>query len=195
MSAPHPGNGCPRLTGVRRGPLLGGVIGTLGTFAAGTTGFLLCRVNERAARFLVGEQGMELGQRFFANQGGWVIALSRWTILLPELLSCYAGLMRMPARHICRATVRLRAHEFYLRPLGSTDAAQENKLRTRLKRRNASDSLGSLSWWQKKRRALSSCAANRSAMAFHSAVAGTASSKRSSLRHRIGGAHSGKARA
>ena len=81
------------------GPLLGGVIGTLGTFAAGTTGFLLCRVlNERAARFLVGEQGMELGQRFFANQGGWVIALSRWTILLPELLSGYAGLVRMPAR-------------------------------------------------------------------------------------------------
>ncbi len=115
--------------GMAYGPWWGGVIGTIGTFAAGTTGYWLCRVlNERAARFLVGERGMEMGQKFFAHQGGWVIALSRWTILLPELLSCYAGLMRMPPRQYFAALLcGTLPMSFVYAWLGSTDAAQENK--------------------------------------------------------------------
>ncbi|MBL68474.1 MAG: hypothetical protein CMO74_08505 [Verrucomicrobiales bacterium] len=81
------------------GPLLGGLIGTLGTFCAGTTGYLLCRwMNENAARFLIGERGLVLGRNFFARSGGWVIVISRWMIILPEILSCFAGLSRMPPR-------------------------------------------------------------------------------------------------
>ena len=140
--------------GMAYGPLLGGAIGTLGTFVAGTTGFVLCRVlNERAARFLVGEQGMELGQRFFANQGGWVIALSRWTILLPELLSCYAGLMRMPARQYFAALLcGCAPMSFTYAWLGSTDAAQENKLLALALSAAVPVILWSArSWWQKKR--------------------------------------------
>jgi len=116
--------------GMAYGPWLGGLIGTVGTFAAGTTGYSLCRVlNKRAARFLVGEKGMEIGGRFFEKSGGWVIALSRWTILLPELLSCYAGLMRMPPRQYFAALLcGTLPMSFTYAWLGSTDAAQENKL-------------------------------------------------------------------
>ena len=85
--------------GMAYGPWLGGAIGVLGTFCAGTTGYLLCRVlSERAARFLIGERGLTLGREFFAHSGGWVIVVSRWMIILPELLSCFAGLVRMPPR-------------------------------------------------------------------------------------------------
>ena len=116
--------------GMAYGPWLGGLIGTLGTFAAGTTGYGLCRVlNERTARFLVGEKSMEIGGKFFEQSGGWVIALSRWTILLPELLSCYAGLMRMPPRQYFAALLcGTLPMSFTYAWLGSTDAAQENKL-------------------------------------------------------------------
>ncbi|MDG2214225.1 MAG: VTT domain-containing protein [Verrucomicrobiota bacterium] len=116
--------------GMAYGPWLGGAIGTLGTFAAGTTGYLLCRIlNERAAKFLVGDRGMELGQQFFRRNGGWVIALSRWAILLPELLSCYAGLMRMPPRQYFAALLcGTLPMSFTYAWLGSTETAQDNKL-------------------------------------------------------------------
>ena len=85
--------------GMAYGPWLGGAIGALGTFCAGATGYVLCRLlNERAARFLIGVRGLEIGRKFFARSGGWVIVVSRWMIILPELLSCFAGLVRMPPR-------------------------------------------------------------------------------------------------
>jgi len=127
---PIPATAVLATLGMAYGPWLGGLIGTLGTFSAGTTGYGLCRVlNERAAHFLVGEKGMEIGGKFFKQSGGWVIVLSRWTILLPELLSCYAGLMRMPPRQYFAAllcgTVPM---SFTYAWLGSTETAQENKL-------------------------------------------------------------------
>ena len=116
--------------GMAYGPWLGGAIGTLGTFTAGTTGYLLCRLlNEQAAKFLVGEKGMALGQQFFHRRGGWMIALSRWTILLPELLSCYAGLMRMaPRQYFAALLCGTMPMSFTYAWLGSTNTAQENKL-------------------------------------------------------------------
>jgi uncharacterized membrane protein YdjX (TVP38/TMEM64 family) len=99
--------------GMTYGPWLGGLYGCLGTFLAGTLGYGLCRLaNDKMARFLTGETGMIMGKRFFARSGTWAIALSRWTILLPELLSCFAGLVRMPAKTW----------------LGSTETAQKNPL-------------------------------------------------------------------
>jgi len=96
---PIPATAVLTALGMAYGPWLGGVIGVLGTFCAGTTGYMLCRVlNEKAARFLIGERGLELGRAFFARSGGWVIVISRWMIILPELLSCFAGLVRMPPR-------------------------------------------------------------------------------------------------
>ena len=151
---PIPATAVLATLGMAYGPWLGGLIGTLGTFAAGTTGYGLCRVlNERTARFLVGEKGMEIGGKFFKQSGGWVIALSRWTILLPELLSCYAGLMRMPPRQYFAAlfcgTLPM---SFTYAWLGSTDAAQENKLLA-LGLSAAIPVLlwGGWRWWQKRK--------------------------------------------
>ncbi len=127
---PIPATAVLATLGMAYGPWLGGAIGTLGTFAAGATGYLLCRIlNERAAKFLVGDRGMELGQQFFRRNGGWVIALSRWTILLPELLSCYAGLMRMaPKQYFAALFCGTLPMSFTYAWLGSTETAQENKL-------------------------------------------------------------------
>ena len=114
--------------GAAYGAWLGGAIGALGTFCAGTTGYLLCRVlNERIARFLIGEQGMAVGREFFSRSGWWVIVASRWMIILPELLSCFAGLVRMPPREYFSAlfcgVVLLSFPYTYL---GSTGWAKEN---------------------------------------------------------------------
>lgn len=114
--------------GMAYGPWLGGVIGTLGTFCAGTTGYVLCRfLNERVARFLIGEQGLILARAFFQRSGGWVIVVSRWMIILPELLSCFAGLVRMPPREyfaalLCGVVPLSFTYSF----LGSTAWAKEH---------------------------------------------------------------------
>ena len=114
--------------GMAYGPWLGGAIGVLGTFCAGTTGYLLGRVlNEKAARFLIGERGLTFGREFFARSGGWVIVVSRWMIILPELLSCFAGLVRMPPREyfaalLCGVVPLSFTYSF----LGSTTWAKEH---------------------------------------------------------------------
>ena len=114
--------------GIAYGPWLGGAIGALGTFCAGTTGYLLCRVlNERAARFLIGERGLTVGREFFECSGGWVIVISRWMIILPDLLSCFAGLVRMPPREyfaalLCGVVPLSFTYSF----LGSTTWAKEH---------------------------------------------------------------------
>lgn len=80
------------------GPILGGLIGACGSFLAGAIGYGLCRaLGQRAARRLLGEKDLLRGQRIFSSMGGWVVALSRWMPLLPEVIACMAGLTRMPA--------------------------------------------------------------------------------------------------
>ena len=127
---PVPATAALAALGMTYGPWLGGLYGCLGTFLAGSLGYGLCRLaKERVALFLVGDTGMAMGKRFFSRSGAWAIALSRWTILLPELLSCFAGLVRMPAKTyfaalLCGVTPMCFAYAW----LGSTEAAQENPL-------------------------------------------------------------------
>jgi uncharacterized membrane protein YdjX (TVP38/TMEM64 family) len=84
--------------GMLYGPWVGGLIGAAGSFLAGAAGYGLCRVlGERAARFLLGSAAFERARGFFGTAGGWLVALSRWMIILPEMVSCLAGLARMPA--------------------------------------------------------------------------------------------------
>jgi uncharacterized membrane protein YdjX (TVP38/TMEM64 family) len=86
--------------GMTYGPVTGGFIGTIGTFAAGSIAYLLCRLtNHRITGFLLGEKGVKHIELAFRKHGGWAVALSRWMAILPELVSCCAGLVRMPARH------------------------------------------------------------------------------------------------
>ena len=96
---PIPATAVLATLGLIYGTLVGGLIGCAGTFLAGTAGYLICwAMGERAARFLMGERGLERSRRFFTKSGGWLVALSRWMIILPEMVSCLAGLTRMDPR-------------------------------------------------------------------------------------------------
>lgn len=78
------------------GPWIGGLISTTGSFAAGSLGYWLCRlIGEKAAMRLLGEKDYVRGKKLSGSIGGWIVALSRWLPVFPEVISCMAGLMRM----------------------------------------------------------------------------------------------------
>jgi uncharacterized membrane protein YdjX (TVP38/TMEM64 family) len=81
------------------GPLWGGVISATGSFMAGAAGYWLCRmIGERAAKRILGNKDFERGKRLSSRDvGGWVVVLSRWLPVFPEVVSCMAGLTRMPS--------------------------------------------------------------------------------------------------
>lgn len=78
----------------------GGVVAAAGTFLSGMAGYGVCRLfGERAVSRLLGARDRERGERLFAGPaGGWLVALSRCFPVLPEVVSCMAGLVRMPLR-------------------------------------------------------------------------------------------------
>lgn len=79
------------------GPVAGGLIAGAGSFAAGATGYWLCRLlGESAAVKILGQKDYEKGKRLSTNVGAWVIVLSRWLPVFPEVVACMAGLVRMP---------------------------------------------------------------------------------------------------
>ena len=127
---PVPATAALAALGMTYGPWLGGLYGCTGTFLAGSLGYGICRLaNEKVARFLAGDVGMTMGKKFFRGSGAWAIALSRWTILLPELLSCFAGLVRMPAKtYFAALACGVIPMSFAYAWIGSTEAAQENPL-------------------------------------------------------------------
>jgi uncharacterized membrane protein YdjX (TVP38/TMEM64 family) len=89
--------------GQKYGPLLGGAIGTLGVFLAGFTAYGLTRVlGPRFARWLLGKD-LERAERYFEHSGAFAVACSRWLPLIPEAISCLAGLARMPFGRYCLA--------------------------------------------------------------------------------------------
>ena len=82
------------------GPVIGGFISAAGSFMSGALGYWLCRMlGEKAAVRLLGEKDFERGKRLSDNVGGWVVVLSRWLPVFPEVIACMAGLTRMPARY------------------------------------------------------------------------------------------------
>ena len=48
--------------------------------------------------WLVGREELERGARWIRRAGGPAVALSRWMPILPEVISCAAGLFAMPGR-------------------------------------------------------------------------------------------------
>jgi uncharacterized membrane protein YdjX (TVP38/TMEM64 family) len=79
------------------GPILGGAAAAAGSICAGLAGYGLGRLpGARLAARLLGERDFARGQRLFAAGGGWLVALSRALPILPEAISCTAGLVRMP---------------------------------------------------------------------------------------------------
>ncbi|MEZ4848241.1 MAG: VTT domain-containing protein [Bacteroidia bacterium] len=82
------------------GPIIGGIISSVGSFMAGAFGYWLCRLfGEKGAIWLLGEKDFEKGQNLFGRVGGWLVVLSRWLPVFPEVISCMAGLTRMKPLH------------------------------------------------------------------------------------------------
>ena len=82
------------------GPLVGGLISAAGSFASGVLAYWLCRMlGENAATWVLGKKEYERGKKISARVGGWVVALSRWLPVFPEVIACMAGLTRMPPKN------------------------------------------------------------------------------------------------
>lgn len=98
LVAPVPSTAVIAGLGMIYGPVLGGFIGGVGSVLAGLVAYGGCRLaGPRVAGRLVGENDLEMLRTFFDRYGLWAIALSRWMPLLPEALSCLAGLAGMRA--------------------------------------------------------------------------------------------------
>lgn len=83
--------------GFMYGWLLGGAMSAFGSFLAGALGYELCRgMGLKAARWILGEKDLQKAQRINRRIGGWLVALSRWLPVFPEVIACMAGLTRMP---------------------------------------------------------------------------------------------------
>lgn len=96
---PLPATPVMSAAGYLYGPWIGGLVSAAGSVAGGQLGYWLCRCFGRglAAR-LAGEEQLDGHETFFRRRGPLLVAASRWLPLLPEVVSCLAGLTRMPAR-------------------------------------------------------------------------------------------------
>jgi len=91
--------------GLVYGWLLGGLLASVGSVGAGMLAYGLCwKWGRRAAHWLAGKDGLAEGERLFHGElGGWIVALSRWMPVLPEVVACLAGMARMPLRRFLPA--------------------------------------------------------------------------------------------
>ena len=96
---PIPGTVVMSALGLTLGPWWGAFWGGSGSFLAGMLGYGLSRwIGRPAALWIAGPSGLQRGERLFATNGFWLILCSRWMPILPEALSCLAGLARMPLK-------------------------------------------------------------------------------------------------
>lgn len=95
---PIPATGVMSAAGYVYGPWLGGGISVLGSLLSGLLAYWLCRsLGRGVATRLAGEEGLAQNEVLFQRTGPWLVALSRWLPVLPEVVACLAGLARMPA--------------------------------------------------------------------------------------------------
>ncbi len=103
---PVPGTVVMSALGYLYGVPLGGLTAAAGSMTAGLCGYGVGRlIGEKAARKLLSDVDFEKGRLLFARGGGWMVALSRALPILPEALSCTAGLVRMPFGRFAAALV------------------------------------------------------------------------------------------
>lgn len=96
---PIPATGIMSSAGYVYGPWLGGTLSACGSFLSGMLACVLCRsLGPRAAQWLAGRDGLIQNEDLFRRSGPWLIILSRWLPVLPEVISCLAGLAKMPLR-------------------------------------------------------------------------------------------------
>jgi len=104
---PVPGTVVMSALGLIYGWVAGGLIGALGSIVSGLLAYgLSAKLGRKAARWLAGEAGILEGERLFNRElGGWIVALSRWMPVLPEVIACLAGISHMPMRRFLPALV------------------------------------------------------------------------------------------
>ena len=96
---PIPATAVMAALGFIYGPVAGGLIATAGSFCSGALAYLVCRRFGRpVAVRVLGPQDLMEGERLFARAGAWLVVLSRWLPIFPEVIACMAGLARMPVR-------------------------------------------------------------------------------------------------
>lgn len=102
---PVPATGVMSALGYVYGTWLGGIMGATGSILSGIVAYELCRAGGQSTvdRFLRPEDQARAEEIFAGGMGGWMVALSRWMPLLPELTACMAGLTRMPRRRFLPA--------------------------------------------------------------------------------------------
>ena len=94
---PIPGTIVMSALGAVYGVWLGGFIAAAGSMLSGICGYGVGRFfKEETAKRWLGERDFEKGKSLFRRGGAWVVAMSRALPILPEVLSCIAGLLRMP---------------------------------------------------------------------------------------------------
>lgn len=97
LALPVPSTVVISALGYLYGVVLGGCIAAIGLMASGMLGYGLGRCfGEGVARKWLGDRDFEKGKGLFASGGGWAVALSKALPILPEVISCTAGLVRMP---------------------------------------------------------------------------------------------------
>lgn len=110
---PIPGTVVMSALGLIYGFWIGGVLSSAGAILSGLLAYGLCRKLGRGIAIrIAGEKGLLEGERIFHGEGGgWLVALSRWMPVLPEVIACLAGLSSMPFRKffaaICAGSIPL----------------------------------------------------------------------------------------
>lgn len=93
---PVPAGSVIAALGVIYGFFAGGLLGSLALVAAGSLGYGLVRaLGPGAAAFLAGAERLRALRSFFDRRGAWAIVLSRGLPIVPEVVSCLAGLAPM----------------------------------------------------------------------------------------------------
>lgn len=93
---PVPGTAVMAALGLVYGPVSGGLIACLGSTLSGMVAYWGCRgFGTPAAKRILCDKDYENSRRLFAKTGAWMVVLSRWLPLFPEVIACMAGLTRM----------------------------------------------------------------------------------------------------
>jgi uncharacterized membrane protein YdjX (TVP38/TMEM64 family) len=94
---PMPGTVVMAALGFVYGMVAGGLIALTGLTLATSIGYGIGRsLGEKFVRRWLGDRDYENGKKFFSKGGGWAVAISRSLPILPEVVSCMAGISRMP---------------------------------------------------------------------------------------------------
>lgn len=95
--APLPATAVMAALGVIYGPLIGGLLASLGGILAGSIAYWICRLFGRGlAERLAGPEGIAAARTMFQKWGFGLIVISRWLPILPETVAFAAGLTRVP---------------------------------------------------------------------------------------------------